>query len=330
MRESERRQDDITSMGSMSFFATEGWMKTKNFLGGTASGMANTIAGHPFDTIKVRMQTEGVHGRFKGVVDCFTTTLKEEGVRGLYKGVTPPFFGMGIINSCLFGTMHLVQDLMIKSSSSSKELSSSSSLSDSLSIPQVMFAGLITGGAVSVVVTPIEQIKARLQVQYSVKNAPQLYSGPIDCLSKLIKNNGMFHGPFKGFTATIMTRASVASYFGGYELSTRWMRSKKQGINKTDSGTTTLNSLEKFLCGGLAGTCYWLTAFPFDVVKNRISSQPDVVPLKYPSTRSCFRHIYQKEGIAGFWRGFVPCALRTFPANGATFVAFALVMECLP
>jgi solute carrier family 25 (mitochondrial carnitine/acylcarnitine transporter), member 20/29 len=62
--------------------------------------MANTLTGHPFDTIKIRLQTEGVKGRFEGVFHCLKTTIKEEGfIRGLYKGFTPPFYGMGIINS---------------------------------------------------------------------------------------------------------------------------------------------------------------------------------------------------------------------------------------
>ncbi|KAI8918793.1 mitochondrial carrier domain-containing protein, partial [Entophlyctis helioformis] len=29
------------------------------------------VVGHPFDTIKVRMQTQGGHGRFKGPLDCW-------------------------------------------------------------------------------------------------------------------------------------------------------------------------------------------------------------------------------------------------------------------
>jgi hypothetical protein len=59
-------------------------------------------AGHPFDTIKVRLQTDHAR-RFRGPLDCLTTTVRGEGLRALYKGVTPPLVATGVINSLLFG-----------------------------------------------------------------------------------------------------------------------------------------------------------------------------------------------------------------------------------
>lgn len=59
----------------------------RGFLAGTASGISKLVTGHPLDTIKVRLQTEGGYGRFKGPIDCLKQTWKTEGIRGLYKGV---------------------------------------------------------------------------------------------------------------------------------------------------------------------------------------------------------------------------------------------------
>ena len=44
------------------------------------------LVGHPFDTIKVRLQTDGADGqpkRFTGVVDAVKQTVRKEGLRGL-------------------------------------------------------------------------------------------------------------------------------------------------------------------------------------------------------------------------------------------------------
>lgn len=45
-------------------------------------------------------------------------------------------------------------------------------------------AGLAGGLTVSFVATPVEQIKARLQVQYDA--ATKVYTGPINCATQLV------------------------------------------------------------------------------------------------------------------------------------------------
>jgi solute carrier family 25 (mitochondrial carnitine/acylcarnitine transporter), member 20/29 len=52
------------------------------------AGIAGCLVGHPFDTLKVRLQTQPVDKPvYRGLVDCFVKTLKWEGIGGLYKGV---------------------------------------------------------------------------------------------------------------------------------------------------------------------------------------------------------------------------------------------------
>jgi solute carrier family 25 (mitochondrial carnitine/acylcarnitine transporter), member 20/29 len=54
--------------------------------------------GHPFDTIKVRLQTSP-RSHFKGPLDCVLQTIRKEGVRGVYKGATPPLVGWMFMDS---------------------------------------------------------------------------------------------------------------------------------------------------------------------------------------------------------------------------------------
>jgi solute carrier family 25 carnitine/acylcarnitine transporter 20/29 len=54
--------------------------------------------GHPFDTVKVRLQTSNV-SQFKGPVDCLMQTVRLEGFAGLYKGATPPLVGWMFMDS---------------------------------------------------------------------------------------------------------------------------------------------------------------------------------------------------------------------------------------
>lgn len=60
----------------------------KNSFSGTIAGIAVCFVGHPFDTLKVRLQTQPIHNPvYRGVTDCFLKTLRWEGIGGLYKGV---------------------------------------------------------------------------------------------------------------------------------------------------------------------------------------------------------------------------------------------------
>ena len=47
-------------------------------------------------------------------------------------------------------------------------------------------AGLMAGITVSFIAAPVEHIKARLQVQYAVEKSKRLYTGPIDCVQKIV------------------------------------------------------------------------------------------------------------------------------------------------
>lgn len=77
----------VVKMGSVSDASV--FRRTlKNSASGTVAGIAVCLVGHPFDTLKVRLQTQPVNNPvYKGLLDCFLKTLKWEGIGGLYKGV---------------------------------------------------------------------------------------------------------------------------------------------------------------------------------------------------------------------------------------------------
>lgn len=50
-------------------------------------------------------------------------------------------------------------------------------------------AGIMAGTTVSFIAAPVEHIKARLQVQYAADKSQRMYSGPIDCLRKMVSAN---------------------------------------------------------------------------------------------------------------------------------------------
>lgn len=73
------------------------------FAAGIASGWTKLIVGHPFDTIKTRLQCSS---QYSGALDCLMQTVKKEGALKLYAGALAPFFGWSATDSVLMGSLH--------------------------------------------------------------------------------------------------------------------------------------------------------------------------------------------------------------------------------
>lgn len=104
IEENGRRPDDDEGAATTSATSSSS-VRWKGFVAGTLSGLTKACIGHPFDTLKIRMQCSAL-GTYKGPLDCFRQTVSKEGFRGLYKGLTPPLAGWGLSDSILLGSLH--------------------------------------------------------------------------------------------------------------------------------------------------------------------------------------------------------------------------------
>ena len=182
----------------------------------------------------------------------------------------------------------------------------------------------MAGHTVSFIAGPVEHVKARLQIQYAAQKHERLYSGPVDCTKKLLNAHGM-PGLFHGLSSTLFFRSFFFFWWGSYDIFTRWFQ------QNTQLSAPAIN----FWAGGLSSQVFWLTSYPSDVVKQRIMTDPlggrlnDGVR-KFPRWKDAATAVYRESGWRGYWRGFLPCFLRAFPANGVALVAFEGVMRALP
>jgi len=298
----------------------------KGFVAGVISGAAKLAVGHPFDTIKVRLQTSD-KGRFLGPWDCLLKTLRREGFNGLYKGATPPLLGWMASDSIMLGSLTIYRKILFEhvftSHSPRSRGSSVHSVNEQLPALGHGLAGTLAGWTVSIIACPFEQVKGRLQIQYA-KKSERFYSGPIDCTKRVVKAHGI-RGLYHGLVATTLFRSFFFFWWASYNIFTKGLR------QHTSLSTPAIN----FWAGGLSAQIFWLTAYPFDVVKQRIMTDPLGGPLcdgqrRYKNWRSAVRLTYREAGYRGFWRGFIPCFLRAFPANGVALLAFEAAMRMLP
>jgi solute carrier family 25 carnitine/acylcarnitine transporter 20/29 len=283
----------------------ESWLddipiEVKDFVAGTVAGSAQVMSGHPFDTVKVHMQTSASG---TSAVSVVKNIFKADGMRGFFRGMGPPLAGVGAVNAVLFMAYGKARDWM------------EPDRSVDLSIPETMVAGSFAGFVNCIVICPIELIKSRLQVHAG------RYSGPVDCAKNIWRTDGM-RGLFRGMSATIYREVpAYAGYFGCYELAKRTLiREKEQN-----------SPLELFISGGVGGIGCWVFSYPQDVIKTvlQVSEKPYRHFLLDGGFWSCAADIRRADGWKGFWKGFSPTIVRAFWANAATFFAYEMTMKML-
>lgn len=153
---------------------------SKDIAFGSIAGMVSKVFEHPFDLVKVRLQTQPsdrTPPMYAGAIDCFKQTYIKEGARGLFRGLSMPVFGATLENATLFFTYNFVQGHLRKVAGLAGPASSSSLEEDAekpLSMGYLAIAAACAGSITSVVLTPVELIKCKMQVQMVAREVEML------------------------------------------------------------------------------------------------------------------------------------------------------------
>ncbi|KAI7755083.1 hypothetical protein M8C21_029051 [Ambrosia artemisiifolia] len=296
----------------------------KDLAAGTVGGVAQLVVGHPFDTIKVKLQSQptplpGQLAKYSGAIDAVRKTLAAEGAGGLYKGMGAPLATVAAFNALLF-TVRGQMETVLRSAPGAP-----------LTVNQQFVAGAGAGVAVSFLATPTELIKCRLQAQGSgvavvaeagaAATAAVKYGGPVDVAKQVLRSEGGIRGLYKGLFPTLAREVpGNATMFGVYEALKQYIAG---GTDTTGLGRGSL-----MLAGGLAGGAFWVSVYPTDVVKSVIQIDDYKNP-KYSGSIDAFKKILKAEGIGGLYKGFGPAMARSVPANAACFLAYEITRSSL-
>ncbi|WVQ80377.1 hypothetical protein IAT38_002482 [Cryptococcus sp. DSM 104549] len=300
------------------------------FAAGICSGWTKLVVGHPFDTIKTRLQCAPT-GTYTGAWDCFTRTIAKEGPRALYKGASVPAISWGMTDSILMGSLHNYRKFLLTHGFG--ERISPTSDGQRLSILGHGIAGLFAGWSNASVAHPTEMIKCKLQLQMvQPAHVPRQFSGPIDVVRKTTAEQGPF-GIFRGLGASFIYRSCMGAMFGSFEIMNRLFKSWDGTRWEMSPGVA------NFIAGGMASNVYWFSALPLDNVKNRIMTDNIKSPRYkgvFDAYRQTWRETYDPTKSLGwnslartrnFYKGFVPVVLRAFPTNAAALAVWEAIMQ---
>lgn len=300
-------------------------LPTVDLVAGSLAGAAQVMVGQPLDTVKVRSQI-AAPGTYRGPMDVLTRTVSTEGILALYKGMASPLLGIAAQNALLFTAFQSAKRLI-------------SPQTQQLSTAQIAAAGAIAGGVNSILSSPVELFKIRMQAQITARSpSPTEEAAKPQKLSAVARqvytDHGVRNGVMRGFWITVMREIpAYAGFYTGFELAKSTLRSNLP--SESTQGESTLPIWALMLSGSCGGILNWLACYPLDVLKSRIQLSDTPLPkgfggplvFKYVSEEA--KKIYRAEGARAFLVGLSPTLLRAIPAAAATFTTFELVKGAL-
>lgn len=273
------------------------------------------------DIVKVRLQTTT---HYKGAFDCASQILKNEGASAFYKGTLTPLIGVGACVSVQFGGFHYARRAF-EAQNAAKENKSVDEIASSpqpLSYGQYWTAGAFAGVVNTVLSSPIEHIRIRLQTQ--PHGANRLYAGPLDCIRQLSRSPNVAKGLYRGTAVTLLREAQA---YGCWFLTFEYLMqndAKRNKVTRKDIATWKVA-----VYGGIAGEVLWISSYPFDVIKSKMQTDGFGEKMRYKSMRDAFGQTWRQEGAMGFWRGIGPTLLRAMPVSAGTFAAVEVTMRLI-
>jgi len=321
------------------------WVRgAKDITFGSIAGMISKIFEHPFDLTKVRLQSQVLDekARFSGPLHCLQDTWKNEGFRGLYRGLPPPVAGSMLENASLFLAYSEFQHLI----RSYHGLPSDTQLP----IHFIALAAAGAGGVTSFVLTPIELVKCKMQVQMlaplstsaasgasiSARSAISVQSlpGPFAILVTVLRKDG-WRGLWLGQTGTFIREVGGgAVWFGVNELVAKHFmqrRAQSSGRPLSEFSKRDLSPVELATAGGAAGAIFNLALFPADSIKSMMQTEEELRPQvantngKMPPRRTFLQTgvaMWKAQGIRGLYAGCGVTVARAIPSSGMIFLIY--------
>ena len=277
--------------------------KQRWYLGGFA-GSGAVLVTHPLDLLKVHLQTQ--QKASKGLVSLGLQVVKHDGVLGLYAGISASILRQMSYTTVRFGLYEVISSKLLQGRS------------DCLPFYQKFAIGCISGFIGGIAGNPADMVNVRMQNDMKLpKELRRNYSHAFNGLYRVIAEDG-FRTLFAGVSMTatrglLMTMGQVAVYD----------QSKQMLMATGYFGDNTPTHLTSSV---IAGTVATIVTQPFDVMKTRLMNAK---PGEYNSVLHCARDI-AKNGLGGFYKGFVPAWIRLSPQTIVTWLLLEQLRRMFP
>ncbi|KAG4430964.1 hypothetical protein IFR05_013551 [Cadophora sp. M221] len=307
-------------------------------IAGLSAGTISTLAVHPLDVIKTRLQIQ--RNTSQTPTNAFTILRSllsnTHPIQSLYRGLTPNLIGNASSWALFFYFKSLVETQLIAfHTRPSQPLSDSGHnvppASRSVLTPLDYFlASGISGTLITLSTNPIWVLKTRMLS--SDKGAEGAYNSMWHGAGQVFRNEGI-RGFYRGVGVSLLGNSHGAVQFAVYEpMKNVWRRhlSQKPLHEPTHDGkeeklgntaTLVISSSAKIFAGTVT--------YPYQVIRSRLQTYHSEV-LYGRGIMGVGTKIWREEGVRGFYRGLGTNVLRVLPATWVTFLVYENVRFYLP
>lgn len=325
------------------------WQLVPSMLPGAVAGTVTVLLGHPFDTVKTRMQNQAsfaapgaaaagstarlsvIHQSKLAVVD----TYHSGGLRAFYRGASVPLLVTGAKRSVQFSLWEALMDRMKQRGAQGDGV-----------VPMwaerhtSFIAGGVCGALGTLVSCPFHVVKIGTQVtdKTQIKNA-------VDCAWQLVRSNfqragagGVVRALYRGLLPHMMKDVVFAgSYLGIYGRLRglgKEIRSDPSSTPLATRGNLTVSTLynsflwgitSSFASGAIASITVWSVLLPFDTVKTLVQAGGMHRTDDAQTTRGVLRRIVVSDiPIRRLWRGTLVSVVKAGPVSGFSMLAYEL------
>jgi mitochondrial ornithine carrier protein len=308
----------------------------KDITYGSIGGILGKFVEYPFDTVKVRLQSQP-HGsvggvRLNGPLDAFSAAFRspEGPLVSLYRGISAPLLGAAVETSSLFFSYRVAQEAVINSTPALR-VRRDQNPNEKVQLPflHLVACGAASGAFTSLLLTPIELVKCKMQVPMPVPQSDIATKlaypttvrppGALQLISTIFRTQGIL-GFWHGQLGTLIRETGgSAAWFGSYE-------GVKMLFLRYDQAVSTLSDVkvwQQMAAGAVAGMSYNFIFYPADTIKSRMqTSHTDALSGTAKMTfLNTGKDLWREQGLKGFYRG---CGITVFRAAPSSAIIFSI------
>ncbi|AET41607.1 uncharacterized protein Ecym_8329 [Eremothecium cymbalariae DBVPG len=158
-------------------------------LSGASAGCIESFVVVPFELVKIRIQD--VSSSFKGPIDVVKHIVAKEGPLAMYNGLESTIWRHAIWNSGYFGIIFQLRALLPKADTKFQQTRND------------LIAGTIGGSASSLLSTPFDVVKSRIQNTAIVPGVARKYNWSWPAVLTIYREEG-FKALYKGFVPKVL------------------------------------------------------------------------------------------------------------------------------